>query len=391
VNRPFVRYALPLALLFMAWGCGQKGAKLQKSVVPPDKTLFETGEDYLKKSQFIKARLAFQTLIGTYPDSDMSADAYFAWGDSFYNEGGTENLLQAEDRYKDFIIFFPTHPRAADAQMKIISINMRQMHEPDRDQQYTVKAAQAILKFLNTFPDSDYGPIVQQYQKEVNENLAQSDYGVANFYYDKGNFLGAQSRYKEIADRYGTFSRYDEALYRLAKISELSNNKEEATEYLNRIAQGYPFSRHFEEAKSELQKLGKPVPEIDAQLAAANQSNLPQHQPFSPLKPFIDFASALGFKGPPDRYENAKKIVAEKRAEAASQASGAAAGSGDDILIRTEIQKDISGNTKVSTVLGGNTTGQQTSADKTGDGKKTDAKKKEADKKKTDAKKPQAP
>jgi outer membrane protein assembly factor BamD len=388
VIRPFVRYALPFAMLLMVWGCGQKGASLQKSVVPPDKTLFETGEEYLKKSQFIKARLAFQTLISTYPDSDMSADAYFAWGDSFYNEGGTENLLQAEDRYKDFIIFFPTHPKAADAQMKIISINMRQMHEPDRDQQYTVKAAQAIQKFLNTFPDSDYGPIVQQYEKEVNEHLAQSDYGVANFYFEKGNYLGAQSRYKEIVERYGTFSRFDETLYRLAKISEIANNKDEATDYLTKIAQGYPFSRHYEEAKSELQKLGKPVPEINAQLAAANQANLPQHQPFSPLKPFIDFASALGFKGPPDRYEEAKKYAENKKAEAETQAaSGAAAGSGDDILIRTEIQKDIKGNTKVQTVLGGNTTGQQAPADKNVDSK-ADAKKKETDKKETEAKKP---
>jgi outer membrane protein assembly factor BamD len=389
VIRPLTKYSMLFAMLLMLWGCGQKGAKLQKSVVPPDKTLFESGEEYLKKSQFIKARLAFQTLISTYPDSDMSADAYFAWGDSFYNEGGTENLLQAEDRYKDFIIFFPTHPKAADAQMKIISINMKQMHEPDRDQQYTVKAAQAIQKFLDTFPDSDYGPIVQQYKKEVTENLAQSDFGVGNFYYEKGNFLGAQGRYKEIVEKYGSFSKSDEALYKLAKISELANNKEEAADYLSKIAQGYPFSRYFDEAKSELGKLGKPVPEVNAQTAASNQANLPQHEPFSPLKPFIDFASALGFKGPPDRYEEAKKFADTKKAEAATQASGAAGASGDDILIRTEIQKDIKGNTKVSTVLGGNTTGQQTSADKNVDGK-ANAKKKE-DKKKTETKKPSSP
>ena len=82
---------------------GQKGAKLQNSVVPADKTLFQNGEEFLKKSQFINARLAFQTLIRTYPGSDYEAEAYLATGDSFYQEGGTENLLMAEDQYRNFI------------------------------------------------------------------------------------------------------------------------------------------------------------------------------------------------------------------------------------------------------------------------------------------------
>ena len=107
-----IRSIFLCAVLIFAWGCGQKSAKLQKSVVPPDKTLFETGSDYLNRSQYIKARLAFQNLIMTYPDSEMAAEAHFAIGDSFYEEGGTENLLQAENQFKDFIVFFPAHPKA---------------------------------------------------------------------------------------------------------------------------------------------------------------------------------------------------------------------------------------------------------------------------------------
>ena len=49
-----IRYVFLCAILLFSWGCAQKSAKLQKSVVPPDKTLFETGSEYLKKSQYIK-------------------------------------------------------------------------------------------------------------------------------------------------------------------------------------------------------------------------------------------------------------------------------------------------------------------------------------------------
>jgi len=45
--RAFARYGTFLLILAGMLGCGEKGAKLQKSVVPPDKSLFETGNDYL--------------------------------------------------------------------------------------------------------------------------------------------------------------------------------------------------------------------------------------------------------------------------------------------------------------------------------------------------------
>jgi len=375
--RPLFRYALLLLFLLSVWGCGQKGAKLQKSVVPPDKTLYETGSEYLKKSQYIKARLAFQTLINTYPDSDMAAESYLAIGDSFYSEGGTENLLQAEDQYKNFIIFFPTSPKAADAQMKIIAANMKMMRAPDRDQQNSYKAEQAIKKMLEQFPDSDYIPIAKQYLNEVQESLAQSDFGVGQFYAERGNYLGAKSRFRDIVDKYPNYSTMDDAYYRLAQALEKTQNPDEAAIYYGRIASGYPFSKHFDEAKDRLKSLGKPIPAVDTQLAALNESRLKPSEGFSPLRPFISFAEALGFKGPPDRYVYAKKVVEEKKAEeaAAAQAGVPAEGAkaGDDILIQTTLKQDSSGKIQENTVLGANATPAGT--DKSGDNKKNSGKK----------------
>jgi outer membrane assembly lipoprotein YfiO len=364
------RSLFALLVLASLWGCGPKGAKLQKSVVPPDRTLFETGSEYLRKSQYIKARLAFQTLINTYPDSELSAESYLSIGDSFYDEGGTENLLQAEDQYKNFIIFFPTHPKAPDAQMKVIAANMKLMRAPDRDPQYSYKAEGAIRKMLETFPDSDYAPIARQYLKEVQETLAQGDYGVGKFYAERGNQAGARSRFKEIVDKYPDYSAMDEVYFQLADSLLKANNPDEAAIYLGRIASGFPFSRHFDEAKSKLGELNKPVPQVDTQLAAANQAKVKQPEGFSPLKPFVSFVEALGFKGPEDRYELARRTVEEqKAATATAQAEAAAAEggkAGDNILIETTLRKDASGQTQTTTVLGPN----QASADPKADPKK---------------------
>jgi tetratricopeptide (TPR) repeat protein len=257
------------------------------------------------------------------------------------------------------------------------------MRAPDRDQQNSYKAELAIKKMLEQFPDSDYVPIAKQYLNEVQESLALSDFGVGQFYADRGNFLGAKSRFREIADKYPNYSAMDDAYYRLAQSLEKTQNPDEAAIYYGKIASAYPFSKHFDDAKERLKDLGKPIPAVDTQLAALNESRLKPSEGFSPLRPFISFAEALGFKGPPDRYVYAKKVVEEKKAgeAAVAQANVPAEGAkaGDDILITTTISKDASGKTQDNTVLGANAT--PAGADKSGDNKKNSGKKSKKNKK----------
>jgi outer membrane protein assembly factor BamD len=377
-----VRCILTGAILCFAYGCGPKSAKLQKSVVPPDKALFETGSNFLKRGDYIKSRLAFQNLITTYPESELTADAYFSMGDSFYEEGGTENYIQAEEEYKNFIIFFQAHPRSADAQLKIISLNMKMMRAPDRDQQYTYKALRAIDTFLQRFPDSDFVPSVKGLKSKVEENLALSDLGVGEQYAVKGNLKGAQGRYQNIVDEYKEFSALDEVYFRLGSIWQkvyvaqkgVKGNTEEAVKAIKeatdkaaeeaalnyaKIAKGYPFSKHYEEAQVQLKMLGKSVPSVDTQLAALNQSRIKPEEGFSPMKPLIDFGKALGFVGTPDIYkETYKTVEAAKIQNANAQLAAAKAGEdgqpGDDIQIERTIVKTGEGETQDAQSVGTN-------------------------------------
>jgi outer membrane protein assembly factor BamD len=345
--RFIVRCVVTLALLALVAGCSQKSARLQKGVVPPDQNLFDTGSDYLRKGQYIKSRLAFQTLLNTYPDSDVAAEAYFAMGDSFYEEGGTENLLQAEDQYKNFIVFYPQHPRAVDAQLKIISANYKLINTPDRDQQYTRRTLDEIAQFERRFGDSDYLPIVRQWRSTVEDVLARGDFGVGKFYADRGNLLGAVGRYQEIVEKYPDYAELDVVLYNLGQIYERSRSEkdhEKAKEYYGEIARGFPFSPHYAEAVERLGTLGAEVPEVETEMAARHRANLKEPEGFSPLKPLVDFGKALGFVPPPDQYEVAQRAVeAEKARSAELAAAEAKAAAGDDILIETEIRKSASG------------------------------------------------
>ena len=312
----FSALALLLAAVLLA-GCGQKSANLQEDAVAPDKTLYENGQEYLQKNQFIKARLAFQTLINTYGDSEYAPSAYLAIADSYYREGGTEALLQAESQYKDFIIFYPTHEMADDAQLRVAAVNYKLMNAPDRDPTYTRKAAAELKRFIDNYPDSELFPTAEFAFSVVQENEAKGIQGIGEFYYRKKSNRAAEMRYKEVLERFPEFSQLDRSLYRLGQTLMRQDRTEEASVYFSRIASGFPFSDYFDESKKMLELLEKPVPEIDQAEAERRLANLPAETDgfsFNPLKMIMDI-----FSGREDLYEVARK-QAEARAMALAKA-----------------------------------------------------------------------
>src|SRR5438045_7331482 len=112
----------------------------------PDKVLFDRAMDAMKHNRFDVARLTLETMINTYPDSEYIARAKLAVADSWYAEGGSTSLSQAEIQYKDFITFFPNMPEAAEAQLRIGDIHYKQMEQPDRDYTPALRAEGADRK-----------------------------------------------------------------------------------------------------------------------------------------------------------------------------------------------------------------------------------------------------
>ena len=99
----------------------------------PDKQLYDKAINDIKHGRHEIGRLALQTLINTYPDSEYLAKAKLAIADSYFKEGGTANTTQAVAGYKDFIVFFPFLPEAAYAQMQVAMANYNEMAKADRD------------------------------------------------------------------------------------------------------------------------------------------------------------------------------------------------------------------------------------------------------------------
>ena len=252
-----------------------------ENTAEPDKILYDKAMDDIKHGRHEVGRLNLQTLINTYPDSEYLAKAKLAIADSFFKEGGTANLTQAIQAYKDFGIFFPMLPEAAYAQLQVAMTHYKQMEKPDRDRTQAREAEDEFQVFLSKYANDPLASKAEQRLREVQELLAEGDFRIGYYYYVKEDKKAAESRLRSVVNRYPLYSKSDQALWMLGNIWQATEKKEFAVPYYARIVRNYPLSPLVPNAKSRLKTLGAPIPQPDPQAVAwmtAEQNAPRQHE-----------------------------------------------------------------------------------------------------------------
>ncbi|HKP70191.1 MAG TPA: outer membrane protein assembly factor BamD [Pyrinomonadaceae bacterium] len=260
--------------IFGGGGGSDEYDELIGSVSPGrDRELFIVATREVRKKNFDVGRLLFQTIITTYPDSPYLPMSKLAVADSFFLEGSTAALIQAIAAYQDWLTFFPTHPLADRVVLKIAESEMRQIGLPDRDATRAKRAETRLKALLQSYPNSILKEEARKRLDQVQDNLGLHSLYIANYYYTqsvgqkKGGLKGAQSRYREILDKYPNFSFADEALYKLAVTYMVEEETDQAARYFQRIISDFPNSDYVEKSKEQLQNIGATIPEVNPERA----------------------------------------------------------------------------------------------------------------------------
>ena len=172
-----------MAVLLFGIGCGKKKYEnpITKDTQQPDKVLFDSAMNDVEHGRYERARLTLQTLMNTYDTSEYLAKAKLLVADSWFREGGTHGLAQAEAEYKDFILFYPQMEEAAEAQQKICDMQYQQMDKSDRDPTHAFRADDECRNVLTQFPNSKFAPAAAQKLRNIQEMLADREYKVGDF------------------------------------------------------------------------------------------------------------------------------------------------------------------------------------------------------------------
>jgi outer membrane protein assembly factor BamD len=272
----------------------KKELRKEKKIEPvdaglPDKVLYDKALDATKRGHFDVARLDLQTLLNTYPDSQYQMKAKLAIADSWYKEGGTAALTQAEQEYKDFITFFPNAPEAAEAQMRVGDIYFRQMDKPDRDYAKAVHAEEEYRLMLQQFPDSTLVPQAKQRLREVQEVMATRESEIAAFYGTHSNWPATIARYQTVVDTYPQYSHMDDVLVglgdayetearfiRTMRLPEAAKARlektydDQAIAAYSKVVLEHSASPHVEDARDRLDAMNVPIPKPTPEQIAAS-------------------------------------------------------------------------------------------------------------------------
>jgi outer membrane protein assembly factor BamD len=301
----------------------------------PDKELYDKAMVAMKKGRYDVARLDLQTLLNTYPESEYRMRAKLSVGDTWFKEGGSAALTQAEAEYEDFITFFPNAPEAAEAKMKVADIYYQQMEKPDRDFTNAQQAEKEYREMINMFPDSTLIPRANQKLRDVQEVLGEREYQVGAYYESREDYVAAIARLQTVADTYPLYSKSDQVLLGIgdAYAGEAHNwqiaprvpgavrerlvamYQDKAAAAYDKVITRYPMAPHVEDARDRLVAMNRPVPEPTPEAIAESDAEERSRQPLH----FTDTMIGLIKHGPtvveavhvgPPTLDDPKRVLA---------------------------------------------------------------------------------
>jgi outer membrane protein assembly factor BamD len=255
LNRSLCLAATVAALgAFVACATSTRGA-VPAGTAEPDKFLFDKGTEALEAKRWVVSREYFKQVVESYTQSPYRPDAKLGVGDTYLNEGGSENLVLAINEFREFLSFYPTNRRADYAQYKLALTHARQMRAPQRDQSETRDAIREYRTFVTRYPNSSLLPDVKIKLREAMDRLGEADYQVGLFYYRQRWYPGSIDRFSSLLKSDPEFSNRDSVYFYLAESYIKTKRDAQALPYYEKLVNEFEKSEHLQDAQKRIAEL----------------------------------------------------------------------------------------------------------------------------------------
>ncbi len=244
-------------------GCGAKtGTAVVEYSVSAQKN-YEKGEKQLELKDWIAAAKYFSFIKSRFPYSKYAVLAELRLADA---EFGAEQYLEAIDSYRLFIKFHPTHEMVANGytSFRIGEAYYKQLPGDfwlfppsfEKDQSSTEDAGSELKSFLDKYPDSPYRDQAKKIIIALGKRLADHEWYVARYYWDRGKPMGTVLRLRRLLERFRGVGYDEEALWLLGKAYVAVDMRDRAKLTWTELATKYPQSTRSTDAKNALASLG---------------------------------------------------------------------------------------------------------------------------------------
>ena len=262
ISRFLLVLGLAVSLASVA-GCGAKATNATVEYSVSAQKNYEKGLKELEDKDWLAASKYFGFIKSRFPYSKYAVLAELRLADA---EFGAEQYLEAIDAYRLFMKFHPTHEMVANgyASYRIGEAYFKQLSGDfwlfppsfEKDQSSTEDAANELKAFLDKFPDSPYRDKAKEIIKQVGHRLADHEWYVARYYWDRGKPMGTVLRLRRLLERYRGVGYDEEALWLLGRAYVAVNMQDRARSAWNDLVEHYPNSKRAADARTALGGLG---------------------------------------------------------------------------------------------------------------------------------------
>lgn len=201
------------------------------------------GKQLMQEERYARSRPYLLHAFEVSPNSPEGREALLLVADAYFRQGGAENYIQAESRYRDYLNRFPTSDQAAYAQLQIANSLAERVAPPDRDQTPTRQAVQAYEDVLRLYPSSPQAETAREGLQAVRTRLAEHEWMVGRFYYRFRMYAAAAKRFENLVNDYPGYAELDQVLFFLGRTYEVMQRSDDAQETYERLRTEHPDSQ----------------------------------------------------------------------------------------------------------------------------------------------------
>jgi outer membrane protein assembly factor BamD len=261
-NRQERLLQVSLVLLFVALVAGCGGVKEDPILQLSAEEALEIGKELMEKKKYSQAREYLSHTFEVAPNSAAGREALLLVADAYYLDGGSENFIRAEAKYRDFLNRFPTSDRAGYVQLQLANSLSKRMLRPDRDQTATRQALDAYNELLLIYPGTQYAEEGRLEMAALRENLADHEMIIGRYNFRRHLYTASVARLTGLLEEYPEYSKTDRALYYLVIAAYYANKPDEGKAALERLQTEYPDSPYLKDVEKRSEKAQRQVEKL---------------------------------------------------------------------------------------------------------------------------------
>lgn len=232
-----------------------------KEIIGNVNDLYNKGINQIKAGDYQESVKSFEELERQHPYSQWATRGHTMVSYAHFKMGNYDESILSAER---FIRLHPGHKnldylyylRALSFYNRISDIN--------RDQGHTQDALEAFREITYRFPESEYARDAKLKITLCEGHIAGQELMVGRFYQEKGRFLAAINRFRNVIALYEKSNQTPEALFRIAESYLALGIDDEAQAAAAVLGHNFPTSDWYKDAYALLQEKDlKPVESKD--------------------------------------------------------------------------------------------------------------------------------